>query len=407
MIPLDEITRRFGQRILFHGPGEVVTYSEFARQVAIVESGTDVQHLQMEWTGSAFARLLAGLRTGKVICLGGEVPAGSLDPFLPSRPLLILPTGGTTGAPRHVVHSAKTLLDRYTMGEREETRILILYAPDHIAGLDAFFQAFYRGSSLVLPRSRDPESVAGTIEEQSVQILPATPGFLNFLLLSGSLAGRNLSSVKVIPHGAEPMPQILRKRIQDQFPNARLIQRFGMTELGALPVREDPEDPRALFLEATGHAWQVREGELQIRCPGRMLGTLEEGLVEDRDAWYRTGDLAELTPRGSIRIIGRREGMINVGGAKVLPERIEELLMELPMVLDAAVEGIPNPLTGQAVSARVVFSGSPDIMGLLRSMRQLVRSRGYTLASVPTRVVAVDSIPGTPVGKKARLRGKS
>jgi acyl-coenzyme A synthetase/AMP-(fatty) acid ligase len=203
------------------------------------------------------------------------------------------------------------------------------------------------------------------------------------------------------------MPPALRERIRAAFPKARLLQRFGLTELGPLPVREDPADPQALFLDPGESEWKVEDGELLIRSPARMLGTLEDGPVSGSTTWHATGDLAELTKRGSIRILGRREAVINVGGQKVIPETVEALLLDLPQVRDVAVTGVPNPLTGQAVCARVVFAGPPDSMALLRAARLAARERGLSIAHVPTKVEPAESIDRTAIGKRARAQGKA
>ncbi|HSH08895.1 MAG TPA: fatty acid--CoA ligase family protein, partial [Oceanipulchritudo sp.] len=252
-----------------------------------------------------------------------------------------------------------------------------------------------------------PDAVARAITHYQVQILPATPTYLNFLLLSGALDGQKHACVRAIPHGAEPMPPGVRQRLRVVFPNVRLVHRFGMTELGALPVRPDPEEPDALFLDEPGYSWKIVDGELWIKSPTRMLGTLEAGVLVESDGWHRTGDLAEATPRGSIRVIGRREGLINVGGEKVLPERVEALLLEQPAVLDVAVEAIDNPMTGKAVSARVIFAGDPDPMSLLRAVRVAAREKGLSLAHVPTRIVPVEHLEKTAIGKRPRPMGKA
>lgn len=413
MIALEQIARQYGGRILFRGSDESITYAAFwemvaagHREIASTEAASLVP-LPLAWTAEAFARFFAHLQAGHNVVLAEAAPAAGLEPFLEMAPLLVLRTGGTTGVPRHAVHRFASLTASYVIEPRPPRRILILYAADHIAGLDAFFQALHRGATLVIPPETSPRAIAGCIERERVEVLPATPTFLQFLLLSGELERRDLGSVEAIPHGAEPMPDSLRERLAAVFPSARLLQRFGMTELGALPVRPDPEDPRALFLEG-GHAWTIDDGELWIRTPTRMLGTLENGPLDPADAWHRTGDLAELTPRGSVRILGRREAVINVGGAKVIPETVEELILAQPMVRDAAVAGIPNPLTGEAVLARVVFDGPPDPMGLLRALRIAARHKGLSLAHIPTRVEAVESLEKTPIGKRLRQRrGKS
>lgn len=411
MIDWSGITEAYDGRILFQAEAETVTFSDFANQVQLLKSGiqpdpTKAVSLKLEWSAHAFANFLAHLSAGQSVLLGGDCTPG-MDKFPHGRPFLILPTGGTTGAPKHVVHSVKTLLSPYQLQQRDPVRILTLYAADHIAGLDAFFQALHKGSTLVIPESRDPGSIGSCIEKFSVDVLPATPTFLQFLILGGVASDHDLFSVNAIPHGAEPMPDALRDRIRETFPNARLIHRFGMTELGALPVREDPEHPDALFLDAPGYSWKLIDGEIHIKGKTPFLGTLEAGPIDPDNYWHATGDLGELSENGSMRILGRREAMINVGGEKVLPERVESLLLEHPNVRDVCVTGLSSPLTGQTVVAEVVFSGEADRMQLMRDLRKVVREKGISLAYVPTRITPVEAIQHTRIGKRSRMQGNA
>lgn len=410
MIPLDTIAGRYGDRTLFLSSKGAVSYRQFREQVAEAAAALpdgSIETVPLDWSTEAFARLLAHFLNGGTAILSDECPQDGLAAFRQAAPLLVLKTGGTTGSPRHVVHSVAALSGRYALMERPEQRLLVLYAADHIAGLDAFFQALHRGATLVIPDGRDAASVVHAIEHYQVDVVPATPTFLQFLLLGGALDNRKLDSVKAIPHGAEPMPHTLRLRLKVVFPHAQLLHRFGLTELGALPVRVDEADPDALFLDEAGYAWKVEAGELWIKSPSRMLGTVEDGPLDPGQHWHQTGDLAELTERGSVKILGRREAIINVGGEKVIPEQVEALILGQEGVLDASVIGVPNPLTGQAVTAKVVFAGEPDPMGLLRALRVAVRQAGLGLTHVPTRIEAVESIPKTPVGKRSRTPGKA
>jgi acyl-coenzyme A synthetase/AMP-(fatty) acid ligase len=413
MIDATSVCQTYRTRILFAGPEGTTSYEDFLKlveaergEISLPRSGsTMLMQVPLEWEPGGFARLLAILSAGHSVTLTPECPKLSLAPFEKHAPLVILPTGGTMGQPRHVVHAASRLLGGYRIQKRPPVRLLVLYAAGHIAGLDAFFQAFHRGSTLVIPADRRAATIAACIEQERVEVLPATPTFLQFLLLSGELEGRQLESVTTIPHGAEPMSPKLRERVGEAFPRAQLHQRFGLTELGALPVREDPDDPKALFLDSSGCQWKVEGGELFIKSPARMLGTLEDGPVDPDNAWHATGDLAEMTGRGSVRVLGRREAVINVGGEKVIPETVEALLMDLPNVRDAAVTGLPNPLTGEAVYARIVFDGTPEPMALLRDARRAARARGLSMAHVPTKIEPAATIDRTSIGK--RPRGKA
>jgi acyl-coenzyme A synthetase/AMP-(fatty) acid ligase len=411
MIVWDGILQAYGDRALFVYDDGVVHYRDFIEMVR-ASTGTPVDPdralpCQLEWRASAFADFLSQVGSGQSLVLEGSRDPVDISGFPSGRPLMILRSGGTTGAPKHVVHSFQTLTAPYTLQKRGPHRILVLYAPNHIAGLDAFFQALHRGSTLVVPAGGDVASVGRAVETHGVDVLPATPTYLQFLLLGGIYEQFDLSGIRVIPHGAEPMPANLRKRLQKAFPNAVLLHRFGLTETGALPVRPDPDDPDAFFLDQPGYGWRLVDGEIHILGKTPFLGTLEGGPIPEGEYWHPTGDLGELTRTGSMRILGRREFMINVGGQKVFPETVEALLMNQPGVLDASVSGEASALTGQTVAARVVLGKGMDTRQLLRGLRQEASARGLSLAHVPTRITAVQSIQKTVTGKRSRIQGKA
>ncbi len=419
MIALKEIVELYGDRDLFIHPEGVITYREFAEMVMEADgrhgglpgsksSGgtTSVSSTNLHWSVESFAGFMASLESKPATAICHLPISADLEPFIGHQPLLILQSGGTTGAPRHVVHSVERLLGRYSILDRQPTRNLVLYEADHIAGLDAFFQALHRGNTLVLPASRDAHGIVRAIAENEVEVLPATPTFLQLLLLSGALEDRSLGSVRTIPHGAEAMPHALRRRVEAAFPRARLVQRFGLSELGALPVRQDPQDPSVLILDAEDYAWKIEDDELIIKAPTRMLGTLEDGL-HDKETWYRTGDLAELAGSAGVRILGRREALINVGGRKILPESVENFLLEQEGVLDVAVYGERSQLTGQALAADVVFEQDPVPALWLRSLRKNALASGLDLAHVPTHIRPVRQIQKSRTGKRLRRPGKA
>lgn len=365
--------------------------------------------VSLGWELAPLAQLFACWETGTDVSLCGEVAGRRLAPFRKRAggALFLLRSGGTTGKPVTVVHSHARFLRDYRVRLAPPLRELILYAPDHIAGVDALMRAVSRGATLVRANGTGPRAVAEALERYRVEVLPATPSFLQFLLLSGELAGRDLGSVRVIPHGAEPMPAPLREAVQAVFPQAELQERFGLTETGPLPVESDAVEAGRLRLRDEGeggYAWQVVDGELWIRSPRRMLGTLEGGLLEEAaGGWYRTGDRATAEADGSIRILGRERAMINVGGEKVQPEEVEGWLLGVEGICDVAVRGERHGLTGQAVVADVVLAGGSGLAEVRRRARQVAREAGRPLVQVPSRWEAVESIGRTERGK--RLRG--
>ena len=274
------------------------------------------------------------------------------------HPGLILATGGTTGAPKLVLHDLATLLEQIPVRSGRPWRTLPLMSLDHIGGLDMAWRALASGQTLVAPPAViTPGAVAAVIARHRVEVLPATASFLNLLLLSESAGGHDLASLRIVPYGAEPMPAGLLARLRARLPGVEFIQKFGTSETGALPVKGGGT---GLVLPAPGQefAHRIMDGELWIRSPARALGYLsgQPGGFEPA-GWFRTGDLAEELPDGSLRILGRCSDVINVGGEKVLPAVVEGLLLAHPLVADCRVFAQANAVLGQVVGADVVWRG--------------------------------------------------
>jgi len=274
------------------------------------------------------------------------------------RPGLLLGTGGTTGRPRLVLHDLGALLASIPVRAGRPARIMPLMKFDHIGGLDIAWRALASGQTLVAPpKEITPEAVAEKIAEAGVEVLPATPSFLNLLLLSGAARSHELRSLRTVPYGAEPMPAGLLTRLRAALPGVDFRERFGTSETGALPVRAEGEGlvlPEAF----SGFAWKIVEGELWVLSPARALGYLTGeagGFAEG--GWFCTGDLAERREDGAIRVLGRRSDLINVGGEKVLPSVVETVLMGHPLVADCRVFAAANAVLGQVVAAEIVWRG--------------------------------------------------
>jgi acyl-CoA synthetase (AMP-forming)/AMP-acid ligase II len=274
------------------------------------------------------------------------------------HPGLILATGGTTGTAKLVLHDLSALLATVPVKAGPVCRTLPLMRFDHIGGLDMAWRALAGQQVLVAPPADlTPLAVAAMIARHRVEVMPATPSFLNLLLLAGVHRSHDLSSLRVVPYGAESMPAGLLARLRIALPGVEFVQRFGTSETGALPVH-DAGAGLQLRSGQTGFAWKVVDDELWVRSPAQALGYLSGNLNGFAvPGWFRTGDLAEQAVDGSIRVLGRREELINVGGEKVLPGEVEGVLLAHPWVADCRVEGEPSAVLGQIVSAEIVWHG--------------------------------------------------
>jgi acyl-coenzyme A synthetase/AMP-(fatty) acid ligase len=275
---------------------------------------------------------------------------------------------------------------------------------DHIGGLDMAWRALAGGQILVEPPPViSPQTVAATIARHRVEVLAATPSFLNLLLLSDAPRTHDLGTLRVVPYGAEAMPAGLLDRLRSALPAVEFVQRFGTSETGTLPVVAG-EGGMRLRPGAAGYEWKVLGGELWVLSPGRALGYLSGGSDRwDESGWFQTGDLAESLSDGSIRVLGRMQDLINVGGEKVLPDEVESFLLGHPQVADCRVGAAANAVLGQVVAADVVWLGPERDPVAVRRLVQHYAEGRIARHKVPVAVRLVDSIASTRNGKKLRL----
>jgi acyl-CoA synthetase (AMP-forming)/AMP-acid ligase II len=319
------------------------------------------------------------------------------------HPGLILATGGTTGTPKLVLHDLASLLATIPVKNGKPRRLLPLMRFDHIGGLDMAWRALGSGHVLVAPPEHiTPDRVAAAIELHKVEVLPATPSFLNLLLIAEAHKTRDLTSLRTIPFGAEPMPAPLLERLRLALPQVDFVQRFGTSETGTLPVRSVG---KGMMLDdgSNRFAWKIVAHELWVRSPSQALGYLSGDIGGFRsDGWYRTGDLAETLSDGSLHILGRRTEIINVGGEKVMPCEVESALLRHPMIVDCRVDSKPNALLGQVVAVDVVWRGEEqDTIAVKRNIHEFARDK-LAPHKLPAFVKLVKVIGSSPTFKKLR-----
>lgn len=313
---------------------------------------------------------------------------------------LILFSSGSTGQAKGMLHDLDRLVGSYPVRKARCLRVLAFMALDHIGGIDTFFRAIASGSCLVVPEERSPEAISEVIEEQGVEVLPATPTFLNLMLLSDACRGRDLSSLKIIGFGAEQMPPAVLHRLQEIFPRVRFQQKFGTSETNAVRTVNKESDPLWMRIDDPAVEWRIVEGELWLKTPSRILGYINHESDRLRaDGWYRTGDLVEEDGEGYFRIVARQESTINVGGEKVLPGEVEAVVREVPDVRDCRIFGTPNPLMGEVVGAEIVTGNEGGEKELIRSIRRHCRQQ-LAPYKVPVKIAVVDEIGMTERFKK-------
>jgi acyl-CoA synthetase (AMP-forming)/AMP-acid ligase II len=244
------------------------------------------------------------------------------------------------------------------------------------------------GGFLACPASRRPDDICALVEQHRLDLLPASPSFLNMLLVTGADRAHDLSSLRTVTYGAEPMPATLLARLVERFPDLRFQQTYGLVELGVMSSRSRDRGSLMMTIGGDGYEYRVVDGLLEIRARSSMLGYLNAPSPFTEDGYFRTGDRVEVDG-DYLRVLGRDAEMINVGGEKVLPTEVEAVLIDISGVDDAVVYGEPHPLLGQIVCADVVLSGEMDPADARRVVRRACSER-LPAYQVPAKVKVVD-----------------
>lgn len=318
------------------------------------------------------------------------------------RPGLVQFSSGTSGEPKAAVHDLVLLLEKFRT-RRPALATLAFLSFDHLGGLNTMFHTLSNGAKLVSPADRSPESVCRAIEEQRVELLPATPSFFNLLLVSGAHRRHDLGSLQVISYGAEAMPDTTLARLRAAFPGVRLQQTYGMIELGAL--RTKSRDDGSLWVKIGGEGYETRvvNGVLQVRARSMLLGYLNASVPLTDDGWFVTGDMVEQDGE-YLRFLGRDSDLINVGGEKVYPAEIEGVIESMDGVAEATVYGEPNGIVGQIVCAKVTRTGPGDETRFAAEVKRFCRER-LARFKVPMRVIVTDERQfGSRYKKHRRVR---
>lgn len=299
---------------------------------------------------------------------------------------IILFTSGSSGRPKAALHSVERFLQKFSRpGRRMRTLAFLLL--DHVAGLDTLFYTLANGGSLILTRQRNVMSVVRAIELHQVEVLPTSPSFLRLLCATEETFGRDLSSLRVITYGSEPMDPSTLKRLNTRLPSVEFIQKYGTTETGSPRSVSRSKDSLWLKLKDNDVETKVIDGILWIRGEGTILGYLNCPSPIDEEGWYCTGDAVE-TDGEWIKFRGRASDIINVGGEKVSPAEIEEAILELDFICEALVFGEPHPLLGQVAGARVTLGTPMEPKEAARRIRTHCRQR-LAPYKVPVRIETV------------------
>ena len=317
-----------------------------------------------------------------------------------ATPGLVLFTSGSSGQPKAAFHNLSKLLLKFQT-KRDSLLTINFLLFDHWGGLNTLFHILSNGGTVVFLENRNPDYVCELIDKWKVELLPTSPTFLNMMLLSRAYERHNLKSLKIITYGSEPMPESVLKKLNKYFLNIKLQQTYGLIELGVMSSKS--KDNESLWVKIGGNGYETRviDGLLEIKSDSAMIGYLNAESPYTEDGWFRTGDAVEVDGE-YFKILGRKSELINVGGEKVYPQEVENLILSIDHVLDVQVYGEKHPFTGNIVCAKILFDEKCELDILKKEIKQTCKKMLESF-KVPVKIYITNETLYSNRFKKMRI----
>lgn len=362
------------------------------------------------------------VRWEAVIAAGGRPPARAcIDIDLAA----IVYTSGSTGDPKGVMLTHRNMMTACTsiasylrIAEDEVILNVLPLAFDY--GLYQMIMAFRTGARLVLERSfAFPAQVLGLVGQEKVTGFPGVPTIFATLADLKSLKDFDLSSIRYVTNTAAALPVKHIRMLRGLFPEARIYSMYGLTECKRctyLPPEDIDRKPDSVGIAIPNtQMWIVDAddrrvgpgvvGQLVIRGATVMKGywgkpeatarKLKPGPLPGEQVLY-TGDFCRMDEEGYLYFVGRSDEIIKSRGEKVAPKEVENALLDIQGIKEAAVIGVPDDILGEAIKAFVVVEQGTSV-----SEKQIQRECQRRLESfmVPKYIVISESLPRTDTGK--------
>ena len=336
-------------------------------------------------------------------------------------------TGGTTGVAKGAMLTHYNLLSNAVYGARlfpvtEKDVSLCALPLFHIYGLTVTMNIpLAVGACIVLLPSFHVEEVVKTIQKEKVTLFSGAPAMYVAINSKPEAKTFNLRSVRACMSGGSALPPAVRKKFME-LTGGNLVEGYGLSETSPVThvnpltggqVKDGSIGPPFSETDAMIVDTDNRDrvlpsgevGELAVKGPQVMKGYWnqeEETRAVLRDGWFLTGDIAKMDEDGYFYIVDRKKDMINVGGFKVYPREVEDVLFEHPNIKEAGVIGMPDEFSGEVVEAFVVLRDPSKTL----TEKEVIDFCLERLAKfkAPKKVVFMQELPKTLVGKVLRRK---
>ncbi len=303
----------------------------------------------------------------------------------PHDTAVVMYTSGTTGKPKGVMLThqnvvATACIWSESMQMSNKDRMFICTPLFHCAGLHVFaMPMFYQGGTVIIEEAFSPAKTLAQIATTEATIFFGVPSMYTIILNTQGFKEHSLHHLRLLCYGAAPMPYELVKQVKEAFPNVKVQNLYGQTENS--PAATSLLDSDALtkigsvgkplaqtevcVVDSEGNPVPAGEvGEICVKGPQVMKGYLrnpEETARTVKNGWLYSGDLGRFDKEGYLYIVDRKKDLIIRGGENIYPIEVEEVLYQIPEVLEAAVVGLPHEVYGEVPKAYVVLKEGKSI----------------------------------------------
>ncbi|MEK3728685.1 class I adenylate-forming enzyme family protein [Lysinibacillus sp. FSL W8-0953] len=292
---------------------------------------------------------------------------------------VVMYTSGTTGKPKGVMLTHQNIVATAdiwssSMKMSSKDKMFICTPLFHCAGLHVFaMPMFYQGGTVVIEEAFSPTKTLAQIAATEATIFFGVPSMYTIILNTPGFKEHSFHYLRLLCYGAAPMPYELVKQVKEAFSNVKVQNLYGQTENS--PAATSLLDRDALtkigsvgkplaqtevcVVDSEGKSVPAGEvGEICVKGPQVMKGYLrnpEETARTIRDGWLYSGDLGRFDEEGYLYIVDRKKDMIIRGGENIYPIEVEEVLYQMPEILEAAVIGLPHEVYGEVPKAFIVL----------------------------------------------------
>lgn len=329
--------------------------------------------------------------------------------------VIIMFTSGTTSISKgvvlknyNIIHAA--MIYQRLCGITPEDKTMIPVPIYHITGLIALLGLFvYTGGTIYLYRRYDAVRILECIEKNHITFMHGSPTVFG-LLLDYQQEFPNLPSLKTMLCGSSYMPVEKMKKIHRWLPTMKFMTVYGMTETASPGTLFPYDTPTSIYPESSGKPipgldLKIVDDEGNELAPGQVGSVLLKGanILEyyykmetpllSADGWLDTGDMGYCNEDNYVFFVDRKKDMINRGGEKIWCTDVEDALISMPQIKDAAVVGIPNDIYGEAAAAVVVLEKGET--ATFEEIREYLMSK-LARYKLPEKILFAEEVPKTP-----------